>query len=216
MPHHDDPARRRLPILTAGLLLALGAVSDAPAGEWEQIRESYDNALRTYEKRIGEIEAKERSVPDQPQRADKITRDKIASVRTSLKGGGKSKSLADAAEKASGDARAVADLSREQGEYLDVVRSEWGAEGAERKKTREAMATAQKNLERANANLTKASKALAGVNPSDALEKATRIETAVTEAGDRLKARWQLEQAARERESKHRERETAERARGTR
>ena len=215
--HHGGPATRCLLTLMAGLLLALSAASDALAGEWEKIRESYDNALRTYDKRIGEIEAKERGVSDQQQRADKITRDKITSVRTSLKGGGKGKSLADAAEKASGDAKALADLSREQGEYLDVVTSEWGAEGAERKKLREAMATAQKNLERANTNLSKAAKATtAGVSSSDALEKATRIEVAVTEAGARLRARWQLEQAARERESKQREREAAERARGAR
>src|SRR5438270_3875167 len=89
--HHGGPARRSLPTLTAGLLLTLSAVSDAPAGEWEQIRESYDNALKTYE---------------------------------------------------------------------------------------------------------------------------TRIDAAVTEAGDRLRARWQLEQATREREAKQREREAAERARG--
>src|SRR5213593_4316872 len=202
--HHGGPVRRSLPTLTV-FLLTLSAVSDAPAGEWEQIRESYDNALRTYEKRIGEIEAKERGIPDQQQRADKITRDKITSVRTSLKGGGKGKSLADAAEKASGDAKALPDLTRDQGEYLDVVTNEWGAQGA-----------VQKNLERANANLTKAAKAAtsAGANSSDVLEKATRIDAAVTEAGDRLRARWQLEQAAREREAKQREREAAERARG--
>jgi hypothetical protein len=215
--HHGGPARRCLLTLMAGLLLALSAVSDAPAGEWEKIRESYDNALRTYEKRIGEIEAKERGVPDQEQRADKITRDKVASIRGSLKGGGKGKSLADAAEKASGDARALTDLSREQGEYLDVVTSEWRAEGAERKKLREVMATAQKNLERVNANLARAAQATtAGVRPSDLLEKTARIEAAVSEASERLKARWQLDQAARERESKQREREAAERARGAR
>ncbi len=189
--HHDGPARLCRPILMAGLLLALG-VSDAPAGEWEQIRESYDNALRTHEKRIGEIEARERGIPDQLQRADKITKDKIASVRT-LKSG-----------------------PRDQGEQLDLVRSEWGAEGGERKKNREAMATTQRNLERANANLTKAAKALAGPDPSAALEKAARIEAAVTEAGDRLRARWQLEQAARERETAQRERDAAARARGAR
>ncbi len=218
--HDGGPARRCLPTtMMAGLLLALSAVSDAPAGEWEQIRESYDNALRTHEKRIGEIEAKERGIPDQQQRADKITKDKITSVRTSFKGGGKGKSLADAADKASGDTSALADLSRAQGEYLDVVRNEWGTEGAERKKTREAMGTVQRNLERANASLTKAAKAAkatAVMSPSDALETAARIEAAVTEAGDRLRARWQLEQAARERESKQREREAAERARGAR
>ena len=214
--HHGGPARRSLPTLTAGLLLTLSAVSDAPAGEWEQIRESYDNALKTYEKRIGEIEAKERGIPDPQQRADKITRDKITSVRISLKGGGKGKSLADAAEQASGDANALPDLSREQGEYLDVVTNEWGAQGAERKKLRDAMAAVQKNLERANANMVKAAKAAtsSGANSSDVLEKATRIDAAVTEAGDRLRARWQLEQATREREAKQREREAAERARG--
>jgi hypothetical protein len=213
--YHGSLARRCLPTLMAGLLLALSAVSDAPAGEWEKIRESYDNALRTYEKRIGEIEAKERGIPDQEQRADKITRDKVAAIRGSLKGGGKGKSLADAAEKASGDARALPDLSREQGEYLDVVTSEWGAEGAERKKLREALATAQKNLERVNANLARTAKATtAGAKPSDLLEKTARIEALVNEASQRLKARWQLEQSARERETKQREREAAERARG--
>ena len=89
-----------------------------------------------------------------------------------LKGSGKAKSLADAAEKATRDPGALADLSREQGEYLDVVRNEWGPEGAERKKLRDAMATVQKNFERVNANLTKAAKATAGLKPSDVLEKA--------------------------------------------
>ena len=214
--HCDSSTRRSLPTLVGGLLLALSAVSDVTAGEWEQIRESYGNALKANEKRIGEITAKERGVPD-PQRADKITRDKIASVRTSLKSSGKAKGLADAAEKASADdAAALADLSREQSEYLGVIGSEWGSEGAERKKLREAMATAQKNLERANANLTKAARTEAGRSTSEALEKAARIDATVTEAGDRLRARWQLEQAARERETKQRERDAGERARSTR
>jgi hypothetical protein len=215
--HHGGHATRCLLTLMAGLLLALSAVSDALAGEEEKIRENYDDALRTYEKRIGEIEAKARGVLDQQQRADKITRDKVTSVRTSLKGSGKGKSLADAAEKASSDARAMADLSREQSEYLDGVTSEWGAQGAERKKLREAMATVQKNFELFNANLARAAKATtASVKPSDVLEKATRIDAAVSEAGERLRARWQLEQAARERESQQRERQAAERARGAR
>jgi hypothetical protein len=215
--HHGGPARRCLLTLMAGLQLALIAVSDAPAGEWEDIRESYGNTLRTYEKRIGEIEAKERGVPDQEQRADKITRDRVTSIRASLKGGGKGKSLAEAAEKASGDARALADLSREQRGSLDVVTGEWGAQGAERKKLREAMATVQKNFERVTANLARAATATtASVQPLDVLEKAARIDAAVSEAGERLRARWQREQAARERESTQREREAAERARGTR
>jgi hypothetical protein len=213
---HGGPARRCLYTLIGGLLLALIPVSNAASGEWENIRDSYDNTLRANEKRIKEIEAKERGVTDQEQRADKITRDKIAATRSSLKSGGRGKSLAEAAEKASGDASVRADLYRDQGEYLDVVTRDWGAEGAERKKHREAMATVQKNFERASANLTKAAKAAEGVQPSDVVEKAARIEAAVTEAGDRLRARWQLEQAARERETKQREREAAERARGTR
>jgi hypothetical protein len=213
---HGGPARRCLYTLIGGLLLALIPVSNAAPGEWENIRDSYDNTLRANEKRIKEIEAKERGVTDQEQRADKITRDKIAATRSSLKSGGRGKSLAEAAEKASGDASVRADLYRDQGEYLDVVTRDWGAEGAERKKHREAMATVQKNFERASANLTKAAKAAEVVQPSDVVEKAARIEAAVTEAGDRLRARWQLEQAARERETKQREREAAERARGTR
>ena len=213
---HGGPARRCLYTLIGGLLLALIPVSNAAPGEWDNIRDSYDNTLRANEKRIKEIEAKERGVTDQEQRADKITRDKIAATRSSLKSGGRGKSLAEAAEKASGDASVRADLYRDQGEYLDVVTRDWGAEGAERKKHREAMATVQKNFERASANLTKAAKAAEGVQPSDVVEKAARIEAAVTEAGDRLRARWQLEQAARERETKQREREAAERARGTR
>ena len=207
--HHGGPARRCLPMLMAGVLLALCPVSEGLAGEgeWEKLRENYDNALRAHEKRIGEIESKERGIADQERRAEKITRDRVASLRVSLKGGGKAKSLADAAEKAS---------SREQGEYLDVVKNEWGPEGAERKKLREAMATVQKNFERANANLTNAAKATAGLKPSDVLEKAAAIEAMVTEAGERLRARWQLEQSTRERETRQREREAAERARGTR
>jgi chromosome segregation ATPase len=210
------PAGRCLTTLTAGLLLALSAASEGLAGEWETLRESYDNALRTHEKRIGEIESKERGIADQERRAEKITRDRVSSVRVSLKGGGKGKSLADAAEKATDDPKALADLSREQGEHLDVVQNEWATEGPEQKKLREAMAAVQKNFERVNANLTKAAKATEGLKPSDVLEKAAAIEAMVTEAGDRLKARWQLEQAARERETKQREREAAERARGTR
>ena len=49
----------------AGFLLALIGSSDAPAGEWERSGRATTNALRTHEKRIEEIEAKERGVPDQ-------------------------------------------------------------------------------------------------------------------------------------------------------
>jgi len=213
--HQGGSARQCLSAVIGGLLLTLIAISIAVAGEWENLRESYDNALRANEKRIKEIEAKESGIPDPEQRADKITSDKVGSARTSLKGSGKGRSLVQAADRASGDASALPDLYREQSEYLNVVTSEWGAEGAERKKLREALAISQKNLERANASLANAAKATEGVVPSDVLEKAAQIEATVNEAAERLRARWQLEQAAREREAKQREREAAERARSS-
>ena len=213
--HHGGSARRCLSTVIGVLLWALIAISGAVAGEGDNIRESYDNALRTYEKRIKEIEAKESGIPDPQQRATKITSDKIGSARASLKGGGKGLSLVQAADRASGDPRALADLYREQSAYLDAVTSEWGAEGAERKKLREAVAISQKNFERAHAGLANAAQSAAGVTPSDVLEAAGQIEAAVNEAAERLRARWQLEQAARERDAKQREREAAERARGS-
>jgi len=53
------------------------------------------------------------------------------------------------------------------------------------------------------------------VASSDVLENAARIEAMVNEAAERFRARWQLEQAAREREAKQRERDAAERARSS-
>jgi hypothetical protein len=215
--HPSGSPRRCLGGLMAGCLLALMGSSDAPASEWDAIRESYTNALRTHEKRIEAIEAKERGVPDREQRAAKITRDKAASVRASLKGAGKGKSLAEDAEKVSGDARALADLSSEQSQHLAVITSEWGTDGPDRKKLREAMTILQKNLDRMESNLARASKSAAvDLRRPDVLEKAAQIEAAVIEAGDRLRARWQLEQAAREREARQREREAGERARSSR
>ena len=214
---HDGGAGRRcLRTLTACLLLSVIAVSDGLAGEWENMRESYDNTLRAHAKRIAEIEARERGVPVDPEkRADKITRDRITGIKGSLKGGGKARSLADAAERASGDARAVIDVDREQGAYLDIVMSEWRAEGAERRMLREALATLAKNLERANTNLVRAIEVAETttlrVPQSGVLEKVGRIE-----AAEKERARWQREQAARERERQQREREAAERERGVR
>jgi hypothetical protein len=194
--------------LIAGLLLGLMHVGTVQADEWQSLRERVDNALKSSEKRIPEIENR--------QQAERITRERINTARGAVKGGGKGKSLADAADKAAGDARAFSDLSRDQGEYLDVVIREWGAEGGERKKQREAAATLQKNLERASASQKKAAATAVDVKASELLERTAGIEAAVTEAGDRLRARWQLQQAARERESREREREAAERARGLR
>jgi len=212
---YHGTAPRLLAALAGGALVALMGGSDARAGEWETIRESYGNALKANDKRVQDIEAKERGISDQQQRAEKITRDKIAASRAALKGGDRGRSLAEAAEKGSGDATALSDLSREQSKYLDAATSDWGADGPERKRLRDNAAAAQKNLERVNADLTRAAKALESVRSAEALEKMARIEASVNEAADRLRAKWQLDQAARERDTKQREREAAERARSS-
>lgn len=213
--HHRGPGSRCLRTLTACLLLWLIAVPDGLAGEWENMRGSYDNALRAHAKRIAEIEARERGVADPEKRAEKITRDRITGIKGSLKGGGKARSLADTAERASGVARAFIDVDREQGAYLEVVMSEWRAEGAERRMLREALATLARNLERTNANLARAIEVAETttlhVPQSGVLEKVGRIE-----AAEKERARWQREQATRERERLQREREAAERERGVR
>ena len=214
---HDGGAGSRcLRTLTACLLLSVIAVSDGLAGEWENMRESYDNKLRAQAKRIAEIEARERRVPaDQEKRADKITRDRITGIKGSLKSDGKTRSLADTAERASGDARALIDVYREQGEYLDIVMSEWEAEGAERRKLRESIAALRKSLERANADLATAIEVAETtamrVPQSGVLEKVARIE-----AAEKERARWLRAQAALDRERQQRERGAAERERGVR
>jgi hypothetical protein len=195
-------------LLFGGLVLALLPVGSAWADEWQGLRERYEGALKSNEKRIQEITDQER--------AEKATRERITSARNALKSGGKGRALADAAEKTASDARAFSDLSRDQGEYLDTVTRELGPEGGERKKQREAVGTVQKNFERASASQKKAATTPAPVMPPDVLDQTAQIEAAVTEAGDRLRARWQLQQATRERESKEREREAGERARGLR
>jgi hypothetical protein len=214
--NHGGAGRRCLRTLMAGLLLSLIAVRGGLAGEWENMRESYDNKLKAHAKRIAEIEARERGVPaDQEKRADKITRDRITEIKGFLKGGGKARSLANTAERASRDPRALIDVYREQGELLDSVVNEWGAEGSERRKLREAIATLPKNLARANANLARAIEVAETttmrVPQSGVLEKVGRIE-----AAEKERARWLREQAARDRERQQRERDAAERERGVR
>jgi hypothetical protein len=82
------------------------------------------------------------------------------------------------------------------------------------------MASAQKNLERAGADLAMAVEAaettVARVPRSGVLEQVARLEAEAKEVGDRLRAIWQQEQAARERERLQRERAAAERERGVR
>jgi hypothetical protein len=214
--YHGGAARPCLCTLTACLLLSLIAVADGLAGEWENMGERYGSTLRAQAKRIAEIEARERGVPaDHEKRADKITRDRITAIKGSLKGGGRVRRLADAAERASGDARALIDVYREQGEYLDSVMSEWRTEGAERRKLRESIATLQKSLERAKASLTRAigvaETTTMRVRQSGVLEKVARMEEEA-----KARARWQREQTARERDRQQREREAAERERSVR
>jgi len=114
----------------------------------------------------------------------------------SLKGGGKAISLADTTERASGDARASIVVYREHGDYLDIVMSEWGTEGVERRKLRESIAAWQKSLERANVDLATAIEVAETttmrVPQSGMLEKVTWIEAEAKE-----RARWPHERVAR-------------------
>ena len=186
--------------LMACLLLSLIAVPDGRAGEWENMRESYDTKLKAHARRVAEIEARERGFPaDREKRAEKITRDRISGIKGSLKGGGKARSLANAAERAPRDAKALIEMSGQQGEYLDIVMSEWRADGTERRKLRESLATLPKNLEHTSANLTRAievAEATARRVPESGLpEKVDRIE-----AAEKERARWLREQATLERE----------------
>jgi hypothetical protein len=203
--------------LTACLLLSLIAVPDGLAGEWENMRESYDTKLKAHARRVAEIEARERGFPaDREKRADKITGDRISGIKGSLKGGGsKARSLANAAERAPRDAKALVDVSRQQDEYLDIVMSEWRADGTERRKLRESLATLPKNLEHTNANLTRAIEVADATTrrvPESGLpEKVGRIE-----AAEKERAIWLREQATLERERQLRERGAAERERGLR
>jgi hypothetical protein len=220
--HHGGTGGRYLVILMAFLLLSLIPVPGARAGELEKMRESYDSTLRAHEKRITEIEAKGRGISADPEkRADGITRDRIAEIRASFKGGGgAAKRRAELAEKASGDAKALDDVYKGQSEHLDIVMGEWGPAGAERKKLREAVAALQKNLALSNTNLAMAADAAAamkmGVQQSGVPEQVARIEAMAGEARERLRARWERERIVREREREQREREAGERARGLR
>jgi hypothetical protein len=213
--HLGGSGRHGLRTLMPFLLLSLIAVPDGLAGEWETMRENYTNTLRAHAKRIAEIEGRERGVAVQEKRADKITRDRISGIKASLKSGGKARGLADSAEKASGGARALIDASSEQGEYLDIVMSDWRADGAERRVLRESIATVPRNLERANASLARAIEVTEAttmrVPESGVPEKIRRIE-----AAEKERTRWLREQAALDRERQQRERITAERERGVR
>ena len=220
--HHGGTGRRCLVILIPFFLLSIAA-PDALAVDLDRMRESYDTKLRAHQKRITEIEARGRGASADPEkRADGITRDRLAEIRASLKGdGGAAKRLTELAEKASRDGKALLDVYRGQSEYLDVVTREWGADGTERKKLREAITAMQKNLALIDTHLGTVAEAAAamktGVQQSGgALEKVARIEAGASEARERLSARWERERLMREREREQREREAGERARGLR
>ena len=85
---------------------------------------------------------------------------------------------------------------------------------------RDALRALQRELALSHASLVKADE-LAGALPtvvphSGVLESLTRLEAATSEAGTRLTARWEREQAMRQRERELRELEAAQRARGVR
>jgi hypothetical protein len=205
----------------AGLVLSLAAAVEASAVEWEQLRESYDRALGAQARRIAEIEAREPGLQAAAaKRAEKITRDRISGLRGSSKTGGKARDLADAAERASRDRGGLAEMSRAHEVHVDIATREWGADGSERKALRESVARGQRSLERANANLASAAEIAATtaaiIPDSGAAERVARIEAELKLAGERLRARWQNQQAALERERIARERAAAERERSLR
>jgi len=211
---------RVLRTLVAALLAALVAAPSALADEWESMRERLESKLKTYADRLAEIEGRERGTADRDRRTEKMTRDRIAASRALLKSGGRGKDLAEASEKLPGGGRALADLHRQQTEYADGFAGEWGVGGAERKKLQEAVGELLANIERSSTSLARAAEAAeaaaARANRSGLLDQVARIETEASDAGERLRARWQRERAAQAREREQREREAAERARGVR
>ena len=98
---------------------------------------------------------------------------------------------------------------------LDIATNEWSADGMERRKLRESLATLQRNLARANASLARAIEVAetttTSLSRSRVPEKLARLE-----AEEKERARWQLEQATRDRDRQQREREAAQRERGVR
>jgi len=223
--HHGRTGARRLRTMMALSLLVLvpgpgsaGSSAEEEASlrrEWEKVHANQERTIRDNQKRLAEIYARAGG-PDEATRAEKVTRDRVVLANASLKGGGKGQLLAQTAETAGRDGGALAGLYSAQEEYLDRAIGEWEG-GAERKNLQTAISLLQRNLERTQAHLAKASEFGEGISmqlgQSGVLDKVARIETAAKEAGERLSARWELERAARERERQQREREAGERAR---
>jgi hypothetical protein len=220
---------RLMTVLLLSLTFLPGAAAQPPnpdegvqfRSEWARIRQNYEQAIRAHQEHIRVIEAKERRLSGDPlRRAETLTRDAIAGAKAALQGGGKGKGLAEAAEKALGQASTLAAMDNVQAEYLASAGAEWGTRGAERKQLQEAGAELQKNIGLIHSHLgsvMEAARAMStSVQQSGVLEKAAQGEAAAKEAGARLSARWELERAAREREREQREREAGERTRGGR
>jgi hypothetical protein len=180
--------------LAAALPLAWITVAPAQAGEWETVRDNLEAAVRAHAARIADLEARERGVRDPERRAEKITRDRAASLEAVFKGGR---------------------MPPNPAQRLATVTNEWRADGPERRALRESLATLQKNLERANASLGRttdvAEAAEHRLARSGVLQKVRRLEEE-----EKARVQWQLDQAARERERLQRERQTGERERGVR
>ncbi|HKZ08729.1 MAG TPA: hypothetical protein VJU81_24885 [Methylomirabilota bacterium] len=183
-----------LRLLGAPLLLTWLIVGPAQAGEWEAARDNLEAAVRAQATRIAELEARERGVRDPERRAEKITRDRAASLEAVFKGGR---------------------IPPDPAQRLAAVTNEWRADGPERRALREGLATLQKNLERANASLGRttdvAEAASHRLARSGLLQKFRRLEDE-----ERARVQWQLDQAARERDRLQRERQAGERERGVR
>src|SRR5262249_43829324 len=199
-------------------VLSLAAVPSTWASDWEHMRDTLDETLRSHARRLAEIDARERGAPaDRVQRAGNITRDRIARINASSNRRGRVSSLAAAAAIGSLEASALPEVSREQAIELESVTREWGAAGPERRKLRESLAALQKTVDQVNARLLGAIHAADAtrtrIAESGVLEAVARIEAAAAEADDRLRARWQREYDARERERLHRERAAGERER---
>lgn len=204
---------RRLSLALA--LLPLVAARPISAGEWDTVRDNYDGALKTYARRIAEIEARERAIADPTKRADKITRDRVASLDPSLKSGPRARGLAEAADRAAADAKGLSEVSRLLAEYLDGAGAEWRADGAERRKMREDLVALQKELDRAGVSLDRAID-VAVATKRRVPQSGVPAKVAHMEAEAKARASWQQEQATRERERRERERQAAERERGVR
>jgi hypothetical protein len=122
-------------------------------------------------------------------------------------------SLVAAADGHAQEREARADQERQK--ILDIATSEWKADGAERRKLRESLATLEKNLARATASMARALKVAEttamSLPHSGVPEKLARLEEIEKE-----RARWLREQATRDRERQQKDREAAERERGVR